>query len=123
MTLRRQATGAVLLEGALALAVLVPATLLSTEWARRGWVDVALVHAACAVARDVRWGMTARRAEGRVRPLLTAALGDRVPRADVERRRGGALTKLYLRAPLFLRFSVDGGERHHFEVTRRCLSP
>ena len=115
--------GSVLLEGSIALLVLVPATLLSVEWARRGWVDVALVHASCAVARDVRWGLAVRRATQRARPVLATALGENRERPDVLRRRGGALAKWHVRKPLFWTFEVPNGFRHHFEVTRRCLSP
>jgi hypothetical protein len=132
--MRRPPPGSIALEGALALSLLVPATLLGVEWARRGIVDVALASASCAVARDARWGVPVRRAFLRARPLFDAALGPDGT-AALHRRSAPVITpwgrgrraRLSVRRPLLWRFPFPsasaGTERHHFEVTHRCLSP
>ena len=128
--MRQRRRGAVLLEGAFALVPLVSAVLLSVEWARRGWIDVALMSSACGIARDVRWGLGRQTAFERARPVLQAALGEsgasvlqRQSHLMVERRRQAVRAKLYLRAPLLWRFELGEQSRHHLEVTQKCLSP
>jgi hypothetical protein len=128
---RSAGSGAVVLEGILVVGLLVPALLLSLAWARRGWIDVALVLSACAIARDVRWGLSDERAFERATPVLAAALGQagaralrRQSRPWVERRAKGVLVRLHGRWPLLWSFSTATlGNRHHFETTHRCLLP
>lgn len=126
-----QCRGGVLVEGMLAVTLLVPTVLLAVEWARRGAVEVALAAGACTVARDVRWGLSPTASFRRAEPLFRAAGGDAaVPRVRrqsqplVQAQRGnGVEARLHDRAPLLWRFPLGKVERHHFEVTHRCLSP
>ena len=128
--LRRSQRGGILIEGVVALTVLLLAICLNLEMVRRSQFEVLLHHGAFLFVRGRALGVGLQESRQVLTDLLTRGLGktlgshlSRSIHLQETSGPGGRETTLHIRFPTFMRFEFPDGRgrtKHHFELTKRC---
>lgn len=116
--------GALLVEGTIALGVFCTALFANLELVRRAYFEVLLHHGAFL---GVRAAVLEAEPRASVRRFWVKALGEshgerflKSAELDLIPFSRGVLYRAHLEFPTWLNFSVPGGTKHSFEVTRKC---
>ena len=122
--------GSVLIEGIMALTLLLLAVCLNLELLRRAQYEVLLHHGAFFLARGKALGVSGRESRHELKLFLERALGRSLGNrlhhftaVDGQVNSSGSTVTLRYRFPTFLRFEFpnrEGQNKHHFELTKVC---
>ena len=119
-----------MIEALFSLLLIGLVTCLNIEVVRRAVIEVSLHHGSFLYARDRALGIGQERARRRVAEFLANGWGQSARRRSIahvqmraERSARGVDGRLHYRYPALLRFPYRGGDKHHFEVTKRCRFP